>query len=86
MNTVSREINRLVYMRPVTVIIPLGAAFRTGGMAGISFGTADWLRVRRIAQRGVTDCSCGSGSSFEWTSLTNAKLVVEYRPAYGQDK
>ena len=49
---------------------------------GVSFGMADWLRVRRMARRRAADCSPGSGSSFEWTSITKAELTAENRPAY----
>jgi len=82
MNAASRDINRLVYMRPVTVTIPLGGPSWAGGMVGVSFGMADWLRVRRMARRRAADCSPGSGSSFEWTSMTKAELTAENRPAY----
>lgn len=65
MNAASREIKRLAYMRPVTVMISLGACSWTVGMVGVSFGIADWLRVRRMARRRAADCSPGSVSSFE---------------------
>ena len=52
---------------------------------GVSFGIADWLRVRRIARRSATDWSFGSGSSFDWTSMTNAELTAENRPAYEEE-
>ena len=58
-----------------------GSSFR-GGAVGFSSGMADWLRVKRIARRSVADCSLGSVSSFDWTSITNAELTAENRPAY----
>ena len=48
---------------------------------GVSPGIADWLRVRRMARRMAADCSFGSGWSFDWTSITNAELTAENRPA-----
>ena len=69
-------------MSPVTVTISPGGSSRAGGMAGgVSPGMADWLRVRRIARRIVADCSFGSGSSFEWISITKAELTAENKPA-----
>ena len=82
MNAASKDINKLAYMSPVTVIISLGGSSWMGGIVGISFGMADWLRVRRMARRRAADCSPGSGSSFEWTSMTKAELTAENRPAY----
>ena len=82
MNAANRDINKLAYMRQVTVTIPLGGPSLAGGMVGVSFGMADWLRVRRMARRRAVDCSPGSGSSFEWTSMTKAELTAENRPAY----
>jgi len=55
MNAASREIRRLAYMSPVTVTISLGGSSWVGGTVGVSFGKADWLRVRRIARRRATD-------------------------------
>jgi len=82
MNAASREIRRLAYMSPVTVTISLGGSSWAGGTVGVSFGIADWLRVRRIARRRAADCSLGLGWSFEWTSMTKAELTAENRPAY----
>lgn len=48
-------------------------------------GMEDWLRVRRMAQRSAAVCSFGSGSSFDWTPMTNAELTAENKPAY-EDK
>jgi len=69
-------------MSPVTVTISLGGFSWTGGTLGVSFGMADWLRVRRIARRRAADCSFGSDWSPEWTSMTKAELTAENRPAY----
>ena len=82
MDAASREIKRLAYVRPVTVMISLGARSWTGGMTGVSFGRTDWLRVRRMARRRAADCSPGSVSSFGWISMTKAELTAENRPAY----
>jgi len=70
-------------MSPVTMTISLGGFSWAGGMVGVSAGAMDWLRVRRIARRMAVDCSFGSVSSFEWISMTNAELIAENRPAYG---
>jgi len=83
MNAASSEIRRLAYMSAVTVTISLGGFSWAGGMVGFSPGAIDWLRVRRIARRMAADCSLGSGSSFEWISMTKAELMAENRPAYG---
>jgi len=69
-------------MRPETVTISLEGSSWSGGTVGVSPGIADWLRVRRIARRMAADCSLGSGWSFDWTSMTNAELTAENRPAY----
>jgi len=69
-------------MSPVTVTISPGGSSWVGGTVGISFGIADWLRVRRIARRRAAVWSFGSGWSFEWTSMTKAELTAENRPAY----
>ena len=69
-------------MSPVAVMISLGGSSWTGGTTGVSFGMADWLRVRRIARRRAADCSFGSGPSLDWTSMTKAELTAENRPAY----
>ena len=69
-------------MRPVTVMISLGGSSWTGKAMGLPPGNVDWLRVRRIARRRAADSSFGSGSSFDCTSITNAELTAENRPAY----
>ena len=65
----------------MTATISVGGTCWTGGTVGDSFGIADWLRVRRIARRRATDWSFRSGWSLEWTSMTNAELTAENRPA-----
>ena len=82
MNAANSDIDKLAYMSPVTATISLGGPSSTGEMAGVSFGMADWLRVRRMTRRRAADCSAGLGSSFEWTSMTKAELTAENRPAY----
>jgi hypothetical protein len=85
MKAASSEIKRLAYMSPVTVTISLGGFSWTGGTVGVSFGVAEWLRVRRMARRRAADCSFGSDLRFEWTSMTKAELTAENRPAF-EDK
>ena len=34
------------------------------------------------ARRRAADCSFGSDRSFEWTSMTNAELTAENKPAF----
>lgn len=75
-NDVSSEVSRLAHRRPATPMITLGGW--TDRMARVSFGIADWLRVRRMVWSAV-DCSFGSGRSFEWTSMTRAELTAEDR-------
>ena len=84
-NTASRAIRRLMFMRPVMVTISLGGSPGTGGTTGVSPGIADLLRVRRIVGRRAANWSFGSGWSCEWTSMTNAELKAENRPAW-EDK
>ena len=69
-------------MSPVAVTISWGVFSLMGGAVGFSPGMADWLRVRRMARRSAADCSFGSVSSFDWTSITKAELTAENRPAY----
>lgn len=69
-------------MSPVAVTISLGGSSWTGGTVGVSFGIAEWLRVRRMAWRRAADRSLGSGWSLDWTSMTKAELTAENRPAY----
>ena len=82
-NAASSEIRRLAYMSPVAVTISWGGSSWIGGAVGFSLGMADWLRVRRMARRRAADCSFGLVSSFDWTSITNAELTAENRPAFG---
>ena len=84
-NAARSDINKLVYMRLAAVTISLGGSSCAGGTMTVSAGRADRLRVRRIARRSAADCSFGSGSSFDWTSMTNAELTAENRPACGLD-
>jgi hypothetical protein len=86
MNAASKEIRRLAYISPAAVTISLGGFSWTGGMMEAPPGIADWLRARRMARRRATDCSLGSGWSFEWTSMTKAELTAENRPAYSRCK
>ena len=82
MNAASSEIRRLAYMSPVAVTISLGGLFWVGETTRVSFGMADWLRVRRIARRRAADCPLESGWSFELMSTTKAELTAENKPAY----
>jgi len=68
-------------MSSVTVTISLGGSSWVGEMAGVLFGIADWLRVRRIARRRAADCLFRLGWSFECTSMTKAELMAENKPA-----
>ena len=85
MNVANRDINKLAYMSPVTVTTLLGGLPWAGGMERVSPGMAEWLRVKRMAWRSAADCSFGSGSSLEWTSMTKAELTAENRPAYEEE-
>ena len=64
-------------------MISAGGPLHEGGAIGSSPGAEDGLRLRRIARRYVSDRSPGSGSSFDWTSMTKAELTAENKPAYG---
>ena len=86
MNAARREIRRLAYISPVTAAISVGMLCAVGGMVGAALGIAEWLRVRRIARSSAVASSFGSGWSFDWTSMTNAELTAEKRPAYEKGK
>ena len=84
MNAANSDIRRLAYRRSDVVKISVGGPFHGEGAVGSSSGAIDLLRLRRIARRYASERSVGSGSSFDWTSMTKAELTAENRPAWGR--
>jgi hypothetical protein len=75
----SDETGRLAHMSPVTAMISLSESSWTGGTAEGSPGIADWLRVRRIAQRRAAGFSFGLDWRLGWTPMINSELTAESR-------
>ena len=77
MNAASSEIKRLVYISLVTMVISAGVFSQAGENVAVSFGMADWLRVKRVARRRAADRSFGSSWRPELASTANREPTVE---------
>jgi hypothetical protein len=75
-NAARREIRRLVYMRQMTMMIPLDGPSQSGG--------AELGLIRIESEEDGAEGLVGRvrARRLQWVSMTKAELTAENRPAY----